>query len=207
MLGGLNIDTWVASAGILSVLAAIGIIVFAESGLLVGIFLPGDSLLLAAGFFAAQGTLPLIPAILVIFVGAILGDNAGYVFGKRTGPRIFRKREGLFFRREYIQRAEAFFKKHGPKTVLLARFVPYVRTFTPIVAGVARMQRSLFIAYNIVGALLWTIMTVMIGYWLSARIPHVERYVLPAALLVICCTFGPLVWQLVRRSSHMRSRR
>lgn len=183
----LNVENIIRSGGLL----LIGLIVFAESGLLVGFFLPGDTLLFSAGFFAAQGHLPLGWLILVIVSAAIIGDNVGYTIGRRTGHRIFRKKEGIFFRQEYIQRAEAFYEKHGGKTVTLARFVPIVRTFAPIVAGVAKMERKRFMFYNVLGAIIWGVGLPVLGYFLGSKIPHIDAYILPAVLAATVFTFAP----------------
>ncbi|HJQ08961.1 MAG TPA: DedA family protein [Candidatus Saccharimonadales bacterium] len=196
----LDVTGWIEGAGVITGLIIIGAIVFAESGLLIGFFLPGDTLLFTAGFFAAQGRLPLAAVMLVIFFAAIIGDNVGYYFGKKTGPRIFRKKDGILFRQEYLERAETFYEKHGGKTIMIARFVPYVRTFAPIVAGAARMPRGKFVVYNILGALIWTVSVVLAGYWLGSLVdPHLmERFLLAAIGLATLLTFGPTVFHLAR---------
>ncbi len=140
-------ESIIQSGGVLLVAA----IVFAESGLLVGFFLPGDTLLFSAGFFAAQGKLPLGWLLIAIVLAAIIGDNVGYSIGKRTGHKIFKKKDGILFRQEYITRANAFYELHGGKTITLARFVPIVRTFAPVIAGVAHMDRRRFMFFNIIG--------------------------------------------------------
>lgn len=183
----LDVEHLVQSGGLL----IIGLIVFAESGLLIGFFLPGDTLLFTAGFFAAQGSLPLGWLILVIVLAAIIGDNVGYTIGHRTGHRIFTKKDGIFFRKEYILRAEEFYKTHGGKTVTLARFVPIVRTFAPIVAGVAGMERRRFMLYNVVGAFVWGAGVTLLGYFLGSKIPNIETYILPVVLLATIFTFAP----------------
>jgi len=195
----LDVTSWLEGASALTALLIIGGIVFAESGLLVGFFLPGDTLLFTAGFFAAQGHIPLAMLLLVIFVAAVVGDNVGYTIGKRLGPRLFRKKDGIVFRQEYVQRAEQFYEKHGGKTIILARFVPVVRTFAPMVAGVGNMPRQRFIAFNIIGAALWTGTVVMLGYWLGSLVdPHtVEKFLVLAILLAMAITVGPTLWHLV----------
>ncbi|MET0779804.1 MAG: DedA family protein, partial [Candidatus Saccharimonadales bacterium] len=190
----LDIKVWIDAFGLLTVLALIGVTVFAESGLLVGIFLPGDTLLITAGVLVAQGHLPMLPVLVVIFGAAVLGDNAGYFIGHHTGKRIFKKRDGLFFKREYVRRAEAFFKKHGTKTVLIARFIPYVRTFTPVVAGVAKMGRGKFVTYNIISAFSWTLVTVLAGYWLGNKIPAINDYLYIGIIFGTLFVFAPTLW-------------
>lgn len=187
-------------AGVLGGLAIIGAIIFAESGLLIGFFLPGDTLLFTAGFFAAQGHLPLAGVLAVIFLCAIIGDNVGYTIGKKSGPRLFKKQDGLIFRQEYILKAEKFYEKHGGKTIILARFVPVVRTFAPMVAGIGNMQRKSFIFYNVIGAAIWTGSVVMAGYWLGRLIdPHtMEKYLLLAIFGAMVITVGPTLYHLIR---------
>lgn len=186
-------------ASVAAALAIIGAIVFAESGLLIGFFLPGDTLLFTAGFFAAQGHLPLAGVMLVIFASAVIGDNVGYTIGKKSGPRLFKKRDGIIFRQEYVQRAEAFYEKHGGKTIIFARFVPIVRTFAPIVAGIGKMRHKRFFFYNVVGAAVWTGSVVMLGYWLGRLIdPHdMERFIVLAVSTATLLTFGPTLWHVL----------
>jgi membrane-associated protein len=193
----LDIRVWIDTFGLATVLTLIGVTVFAESGLLVGIFLPGDTLLIAAGVLIAQGHLPMLSSLAVIFCAAIVGDNVGYFIGHHTGKRIFKKQDGLFFKRAYARRAEVFFKKHGTKTVLIARFIPYVRTFTPIVAGVARMGRGQFVIYNIISAFCWTLVTVFAGYWLGNRIPNISNFLLVGVIMGILFVFAPTLWHFL----------
>lgn len=184
----------VESGGILLV----GLIVFAESGLLIGFFLPGDTLLFTAGFFAAQGKLDLSLLLAVIVLAAIIGDNVGYSIGRRLGPRLFRKKDSLFFRQEYVAKSEAFYEKHGGKTIVLARFVPIVRTFAPVVAGVANMPRRRFFFFNIFGGLIWGIGVTLLGYWLGSKIPDVDKYLMPVILAAMIVSFGPTVYHLIK---------
>ena len=196
----LDVTSWLEGASVLTFLLIVGAIVFAESGLLIGFFLPGDTLLFTVGFFGAQGNIPLAAAIAVIFLAAIIGDNVGYTIGKRLGPRLFKKENGLVFRQAYITRAEVFYEKHGGKTIILARFMPVIRTFAPMVAGVGKMPRKRFILFNIIGAALWTGIVVMLGFWLGQLVdPHVvENFILLAVGLAMLITFGPTIYHLVR---------
>jgi membrane-associated protein len=205
LVGLIDIGNWVASLGLVVALIVIGILVFAESGLLIGVFLPGDSLLIACGIFAAQGDIPLLPVLAVTFVAAIIGDNTGYLFGRRAGPRLFKKRRSKIFRKEYLHRAEAYFESYGPKTVLFARFIPYVRTFTPIVAGISRMDRRRFVIYNIIGGLLWTVITILLGYWLGQRIPDLHDYLWPAIAFIMVAIFGPAAIHFLRVRQRRRT--
>jgi len=190
----LHVDKLIESGGILLV----ALIVFAESGLLIGFFLPGDTLLFTAGFFAAQGKFSVIWLILAIVIAAVAGDNVGYSIGKKTGKRIFSKKDGVFFRQDYIIRAERFYEKHGGKTIILARFVPIVRTFAPMLAGVGNMSRRRFFTYNIVGAILWGVGVTLLGYNLGSRIPNIESYIFPVLLVATIFTFGPTVYHLLK---------
>ena len=179
-------------------LLIIAFIVFAESGLLFGFFFPGDTLLLTAGFFAARGVLPIETLVAVIVIAAILGDNVGYQTGKHFGPRVFKRKDGLFFRREYVDKAQRFYQKHGGKTIILARFLPAVRTFAPIVAGAGKMHWPRFAAYNVIGALLWGAGVTLAGYFIGTKFPTVDHYILPAILIVGHIFLAMVVYHLFR---------
>lgn len=150
--------------------------------------------------------MPLALALLVIFICAVVGDNVGYVIGKRLGPRLFRKKDGIVFRQSYVTQAEKFYEKHGGKTIVLARFVPIVRTFAPMVAGVGRMERHRFVFYNIIGAGVWTGLVVMLGYWLGSLVdPHlVEKFLLLAIALAMAFSFGPMFWHILGNAETRR---
>jgi membrane-associated protein len=180
-------------------LLLIGAIIFAETGLLVGFFLPGDTLLLSAGVFAAQHKLPLGWTMIVIMLASIAGNVSGYYIGKHGGKRVFSKSDGLFFRREYIDRAEKFYVSHGGKTILLARFVPIVRTFAAVVAGIAEMNFGLFMMFNIIGGVLWGGGLTLLGFWFGSRIPNIDHYVLPVVLLATVLSFGPMAYHLCKQ--------
>jgi membrane-associated protein len=194
----LSVEKIITSGGI----ALIGGIVFAESGLLIGFFLPGDSLLFTAGFFASQGTLPIVWLLLVVIGAAVIGDNVGYTIGRRMGHRIFKKKDGIIFRQEYIARAEVFYEKHGGKTITIARFVPIVRTFAPMVAGVAKMERSRFMAYNFIGATIWGGGVTLTGYFLgnalSDKIDNIDKYMILIVLLAAVFTLVPPVIHVLK---------
>lgn len=180
---------------------AIGLTIFAESGLLIGFFLPGDTLLFGAGILAAQGVFNLPALIAVIVAAAIIGDNVGYSIGRRFGPRLFQRKDGAIFRQEYLQRAEAFYEKHGGKTIILARFVPIVRTFAPVVAGIGKMPRKTFMLYNIVGGLLWGVSLPLVGYYIGSKIPWIENYVEPVILAVVVLSIAPALIHLLRQEN------
>jgi membrane-associated protein len=185
----------IIQAGGLLLIAAL---IFGESGMFIGFFFPGDTLLLTAGIFAAQGKLPLFWSIVVIAAAAILGDNTGYHIGKRYGRRLFRKPDGVIFRQEYIQRAESFYERFGSRTMLIAHFVPVVRTFVPPVAGVAKMDYKQFVLFDAIGDTAWAIIVTMIGYWFGTKIPNIDRYILLAVLVVMLITLGPAIYHVVK---------
>lgn len=165
-------------------------IVFAESGLLVGFFLPGDSLLVTAGVFAAKGDLT-YPVILVgCFVAAVVGDQVGYAFGARIGPALFRRPDSRLFKREYVEKAHSYFEKYGAKTIVIARFIPVVRTFAPIVAGVGSMSHRTFTVYNVFGGLLWTGTMITLGFVLGNAI-DIDRYLLPLLAGIVFASVLP----------------
>ncbi len=168
-----DVDSIIRGGGLL----LIGFIIFAESGLLVGFFLPGDTLLFGAGLAASQGRFSLVWLMVVVVLAAIIGDNVGYSIGRRSGKRIFKKEEGILFHRDHIERAQQFYDKHGGKTIIIARFVPMVRTFAPVVAGVGKMPRRRFMFFNVFGGLLWGTLMPLLGYWLGKRIPHLDKYI------------------------------
>ena len=160
------IETLLVKGGIFVYLGLI-FIVFAETGLAVGFFLPGDSLLVVAGLFAATGKLNLAALLLTLFVAAVVGDGVGYYTGARLGPRIFKREKSLLFRPSHLLKAHAFYEKYGGKTIIIARFIPIVRTFAPIVAGAARMPYRNFVVYNVVGGFLWVFSMILAGYFLG----------------------------------------
>lgn len=176
--------------------AGLAAIVFAESGLLIGFFLPGDSLLFTAGFLASQGFLHIGILLPLLFVSAVLGDNVGYAFGHRVGPRIFTKRDSILFHQKHLTRSKLFFEKHGGKTIILARFLPVVRTFAPILAGVGKMQYHTFLFYNIIGALLWAVGLTSAGYYLGKTVPNGDRYLVPIVIIIILVSAMPTLVHL-----------
>ncbi len=179
-------------------LLLIGLIIFAESGLLAGFFLPGDTLLFTAGFFAAQGKLSLAGLLIVVILAAIAGYEAGYHIGHKFGKQLFRKKDGLLFRQEYLEKSEVFYEKHGGKTVVLSRFVPVIRTFAPIVAGVGNMSKTRFRIFNCVGAIVWGGGVVLLGNWLGSKIPNIDKYLLPIVGLAMLFTFSPMVLHILK---------
>lgn len=172
-------------------------IIFAESGLFFGFFLPGDSLLLTAGLLASRDLLNVLVLLPLLFVGAVLGDTVGYWFGAKTGPLIFRREKSLFFRPENLLKAKAFYDKHGGKTITLARFLPFVRTFAPIVAGAAGMDYLRFLMFNLVGGLGWAVGVTLLGYYLGRAFGSIEGIDRYFTLLVLAFFFIPGIPTLI----------
>lgn len=184
-------------------------IVFAESGLLIGFFLPGDSLLFTAGMFAAGAFSEQLPNVdfniwilmAGIFICAVVGDQVGYLFGRKVGPSIFKRPDSRLFKHENIEKAQAFFDKHGPKAIVLARFVPIIRTFAPVVAGVGRMEYSTFVRYNVVGGFLWGVGVTALGYFLGTRQIVQDNFEV-AILAVVAVSILPIVVEVIRSRRH-----
>lgn len=193
MIPGIDLLEFIKWASIIGVAA----VVFAESGLLIGFFLPGDSLLFATGFLIHAGVLNvnIHLAVLIIFIAAVLGDSVGYTFGRRIGPRIFNRKDARLFKQEYVQNAQTFYEKHGGKTIIIARFVPIVRTFAPVVAGAGKMHYKRFLAFNIIGALLWAAGVTYAGYFLGGLFKsmglEIDQILLPLIAIVILISVLP----------------
>jgi membrane-associated protein len=194
LLAALDPMTIIKTLGLIGVFC----IIFAESGLFFGFFLPGESLLFTAGFLASQNFLNINILVWGCFLCAILGDNVGYWFGKKVGPKIFNKEDSIFFHKKHIQSAQSFYNKYGNKTIFLARFVPIIRTFAPIVTGVGQMKYKNFVTYNIVGGFIWSFGMVYSGYFLGQIIPGVDKYILPIILLIIVISFLPLISEIIK---------
>ncbi len=174
-------------------------IIFIETGLFFGFFFPGDSLLFTAGFFASQDLLPLSVLLFGTFLAAIVGDSVGYWTGKKVGPALFTREDSLFFKKKYISDAQHFYEKYGKKTIILARFVPIIRTFAPIVAGIGNMQYRIFITYNIIGAFIWTFGITLLGYFLGKTIPNVDKYLIPIIIFIVLTSFIPAIAHLFKK--------
>ncbi|HVU59425.1 MAG TPA: VTT domain-containing protein [Candidatus Saccharimonadales bacterium] len=179
-------------------LLLIALVIFAESGMMVGFFFPGDTLLLSAGVLAAGGAISLPWTLVVIAAAAIAGDNVGYHIGRTVGRRLFRKPDGIIFRHEYIMRAEQFYEKYGSKTMLLAHFVPVVRTFAPVTAGAGNMPLKKFVFFDAAGDTAWALFGVLFGYFVGSRIPGIDRYIEPVLILIIIASLTPTIYHLVR---------
>ncbi|MFF3887024.1 VTT domain-containing protein [Streptomyces sp. NPDC001914] len=181
------------------------LVVFAESGLLIGFFLPGDSLLFTCGLLIATGALdfPLWAAVPLICLAAILGDQAGYLFGKKVGPSLFTRPDSRLFKQENVVKAHEFFEKYGPKSLVLARFVPIVRTFTPIIAGVSGMRYRPFLTFNIIGGILWGAGVTLLGSWLG-KIEFVNKHIEMILILIVLVSVVPIVIEFLRARSQAK---
>lgn len=189
-----DIDSLLRTVGYAGIFA----IVFAESGLLAGFFLPGDSLLFTAGFLASQGVFNIVALCIVTFLAAVIGDSVGYHFGKRVGPRAFQKEDSLVFSKENVEKSQKFFAKHGGKSIILARFIPLGRTFVPVIAGIGKMDYKRFLTFNVVGGFIWAVGVTVLGYFLGSVIPDVDKYLIPIAAGIILITIVPGLWHLLK---------
>lgn len=180
-------------------------IVFCETGLLIGFFLPGDSLLITAGLVAATGHLDIWWLNALLIAAAIVGDSVGYAIGYRAGPRLFTKEESLLFSRKHLLRTKVFYEKYGGKTIVLARFIPLVRTFAPVVAGIGQMEYRRFVFYNVFGGIGWVVSLTWAGYLLGTLIPDISRYIHIVVLVVIVLSLVPIgveLWKARRQDSR-----
>ena len=185
---------------IIKTVGVIGIIliVFAETGLFFGFFLPGDSLIFTAGIFASQGFFNIEVLLIGCIVASILGDSIGYWSGKKYGRKLFDRDNGFFFKKKRLYDAELFYEKHGKSTIIIARFVPIIRTFAPIVAGIGDMNYPTFISYNIIGGIFWVSIMLLLGYFLGGLIPNPDAYIIPIAFLIIILSFIPIIVKMIR---------
>ncbi|HET7434665.1 MAG TPA: VTT domain-containing protein [Thermoanaerobaculia bacterium] len=176
----------------------LSIIVFIETGLMIGFFLPGDSLLVTAGLFAAKGDLNIVLLNALLMTCAVLGDATGYFIGRRLGPALFRREDSFFFKKKHLIATHDFYERHGGKTIIIARFVPVVRTFAPVVAGIGNMGYRRFAAYNIVGGVAWVFSMTMIGYSLIKIFPQAEKHIHIVILIVIVVSILPGIIEVLR---------
>ncbi|HEX9982219.1 MAG TPA: VTT domain-containing protein [Thermoanaerobaculia bacterium] len=183
---------------------ALAIIVFTETGLMIGFFLPGDSLLVTAGLFAAKGDLDIVFLNLLLITCAILGDATGYFIGRKLGPALYRKEDSLLFKKKHLIATQEFYERHGGKTIIIARFVPIIRTFAPVVAGMANMGYRRFAVFNIIGGIAWVFSMTMIGYSLIKIFPDAEKHIHIIIIVVIVLSILPGVIEVMR--AKLRSR-
>lgn len=198
------LQQWVTILGAVAYVIIFGII-FAESGLLIGFFLPGDSLLFAAGFLSSakipetsQTYLNILILIAIVFVGAVTGDSVGFTFGFRVGRKLFRRENSRFFNKENLIKAQNFYERHGTKTIVLARFIPIIRTFAPIVAGIGKMNYRTFIVFNVIGGALWAAAVPLAGYYLGKVIPNIDKYLLPIIIVIVIVSAIPAILNFLR---------
>ena len=192
----LNPETILNSVGLIGLF----INIFAESGLLIGFFLPGDSLLFVAGFLAPSLHIHIFVLAGGVALMAILGDSVGYWIGKKIGPAIFKREESLFFSKKHVERAHIFFAKHGPSSIILARFIPIVRTFVPMVAGVGAMTYRTFLTYNIIGGILWGAGITLLGSYFGSIIPDIDQYLLPIIIVIVILSLLPVMFEIIKIS-------
>jgi membrane-associated protein len=182
-------------------LVGITFIIFAESGLFFGFFLPGDSILFTAGILASQGFSNIFLLTICMWLAAVLGDTVGYWFGARVGIKLFNKEKSFFFNKKYPERAHEFYVKYGSKAIVLARFIPAVRTFVPIMAGVGKMPYRKFISYNIIGGTIWSVGLTLGGYFLGRSVANIDQYIIPIIVVIVLTSVIPII------SEVMKSRR
>lgn len=185
-----TLTEWIIGIGYI----ALFLTIFAESGLFFGFFLPGDSLLFTAGLFAAKGDLNIVWVCIGCFIAAVLGDQVGYLFGAKIGRKIYDKGESRFIKKEHLEKTEEFYNKYGRSTLIIARFTPIVRTFAPILAGVAKMPYVDFLTFNFVGGLLWGVGLPLLGFYLGNTIPDIDRYLLPIIVAIVILSILPALF-------------
>ena len=203
MLPGVNLSEFIVTIGYIGLFA----VIFAETGLFLGFFLPGDSLLFVAGLLASGGVLSLPALLMIVFTAAVLGNVVGYMFGLRMGASLFKREDLLLFKKSHVQKAEDFFNRYGAKTIVLARFMPIVRTFAPILAGVGRMNFREFFFYNVIGGFLWSFGLLLGGFFLGQAVPDVDRYILPIVIVIIILSFLPGVLKYRQEKKRMAEAR
>jgi membrane-associated protein len=185
------------------------LVVFAETGLAMGFFLPGDSLLVVAGIFSARGDLNVFVLLSTLFVAAVVGDAVGYLTGSKFGPRLFTRPQSLLFRPSHLQKAQGFYDKYGGKTIIIARFVPIVRTFAPIVAGAAQMPYRLFVFYNMLGGFLWVFSMILSGYFLGSMLERVgirlDEHIEKVVIVVVTLSLVPMLVEFLKARREKKS--
>ena len=178
-------------------------VIFAESGFLLGFFLPGDSLLFTVGLLASQGFFNIWVLIPIAILCAILGDNFGYWCGAKFGPKIFSREDSFFFHRRHVERTRAFYERYGKKTIILARFIPIIRTFAPILAGVGKMSYQTFFSYNVLGGVIWTAGLLSAGFFLGKQFPGLDRYVTLIVGVIVIISVLPIISEFIRKKDKL----
>ena len=208
MIPGFDLVHFFQTAGPLAAVIVVALIIFAESGLLIGFFLPGDSILFTLGFLMQSmgGGLNINIVVFVLFIAAVLGDNIGYLSGNKIGPKLFKRPNSLLFRQENILKAQEFYDEYGGKTIVIARFIPIVRTFVPIIAGVAKMEYKTFLIFNLIGGALWTSAVAYLGYflgeWLTKMGVQIDTVLLPIVLLILFVSVAPALYHLLKNKKQ-----
>jgi membrane-associated protein len=196
-----NVPELIRMGGLIGLVA----VVFAETGLMVGFFLPGDSLLVTAGLFAAKGDLNIVWLNLALMAAAIAGDATGYWIGRRAGHALYSRPNSFFFRKQHLVKTHEFYEKHGGKTIVIARFVPIIRTFAPVVAGAAEMTYRQFALYNIAGGIGWVASMTLIGYFLGRAVPDIDKHIHIVVAVVIFLSLLPGIISILREKMKSRS--
>ncbi len=214
MIPGFDLVQFAQTAGPVAVIIVVAAIIFAENGLLIGFFFPGDSVLFTIGLLI-QGTtnfkldLNIELVILLLFIAAVLGANVGYLFGKKIGPTLFKRPNSRLFKQENVQRAQDFYDKHGGKTIILARFIPVVRTFVPLIAGVAKMKYRTFMIYNIIGGFVWVAGVTYLGYYLGKILQNmgldIDTVLLPIVGLILILSISPAIYHLIKNKEQRQA--
>jgi len=180
-------------------------VIFAESGLLFGVVFPGDSILFTAGFLASQGVFDITALTVGCFVAAVLGDNVGYTFGYRVGRKLFNRQDSFFFSQDNLRRAEEFYARYGGQAIILARFIPAIRTLAPIIAGVGQMRYRKFFIYNVTGGLLWAVGITLLGYYLGTSVPGIDKYIIPVLGLIIVASILPPLVEILKNPQRRQA--
>jgi membrane-associated protein len=212
MIPGIELSQFLHDLGPL-VYLLVPLIIFSETGLMVGFFLPGDSLLFTAGALAGLGIIEVNLFLLtaLLFIAAVVGNSTGYLIGKHAGRRLFRRKDSRFFKKEYLRMAEEFYEKHGGKAVILAQFIPIVRTFNPIVTGISKMHYLRFSAFNVIGAVIWTIGITLLGYFSFKAFGQlinpekIDMYLLPIIALIVLISISPAIIHILRDPKKRRA--
>jgi membrane-associated protein len=185
-------------------LVLLGLFLFAEVGLFLGFFLPGDTLLIAAGIYAKEGKFSIAAVFIVAALAAIAGDSTAYLIGRHVGRRLFTKKDSVIFDPKHVALAEKYYDKYGAKTLLIAHFLPVVRTFTPLLAGVAKMPYRRFLTFDATGDTAWAVIISLVGYYVGSRIPNIDHYILAIVLFAVVASSGPTIFQVIRLTIQKR---
>ncbi len=197
----MSISAFINPETIISTLGTLGVItiIFLETGVFFGFFFPGDTLLFTAGYLSIHGYVSLPVLLVGACIAAIVGDTVGYAFGKKIGPALFTKENSVLFDKKHILRAQSFYELYGKKTIILARFLPIIRTFAPIVAGVGNMKYRTFITYNVIGGCLWTWLMLLLGYGFGSVIPNPDRYIIPVIIVIMLVSAAPALREIFKK--------